>query len=58
MVGLDVIESEIQPGDAMDKDLYDLPEQESAHIPKVAHSLHRALEGLNNDHAFRQPEMF
>ena len=52
MAGLDGIQNKIHPGDAMDKDLYDLPPEEEAAIPKVAHSLDQALEGLNNDRAF------
>jgi len=52
MAGLDGIQNKIHPGDAMDKDLYDLPPEEDAAIPKVASSLDQALEGLNNDRAF------
>jgi len=52
MAGLDGIQNKIHPGDAMDKDLYDLPPEEEATIPKVASSLDQALEGLNNDRAF------
>jgi len=52
MAGLDGIQNKIHPGDAMDKDLYDLPPEEEAQIPKVAHSLDQALEGLDNDRAF------
>lgn len=52
MAGLDGIQNKIHPGDAMDKDLYDLPPEEEAAIPKVAHSLDQALEGLSNDRAF------
>ncbi len=52
MAGLDGIQNKIHPGDAMDKDLYDLPPEEEAQIPKVAHSLDQALECLDNDRAF------
>ncbi len=52
MAGLDGIQNKIHPGDAMDKDLYDLPPEEEAQIPKVASSLDQALEGLDNDRAF------
>ena len=52
MAGLDGIQRQIHPGDAMDKDLYDLPPEEEADIPKVAFSLEQALEGLDNDRAF------
>lgn len=52
MAGLDGIQRQIHPGDAMDKDLYDLPPEEEQDIPKVAFSLEQALEGLDNDRAF------
>ena len=52
MAGLDGIQNNIHPGDAMDKDLYNLAPEETTHIPKVAHSLDQALEGLDNDRAF------
>ncbi|MDH5593878.1 MAG: type I glutamate--ammonia ligase, partial [Gammaproteobacteria bacterium] len=39
MAGLDGIKNKINPGDAMDKDLYDLPPEEEKKIPKVCHSL-------------------
>ena len=52
MAGLDGIQNKIHPGDAMDKDLYDLPPEEEAEIPKVAFSLEQALEGLDKDRAF------
>lgn len=34
MAGLDGIINKIHPGDAMDKNLYDLPPEEEAEIPK------------------------
>ncbi|WP_435104323.1 glutamate--ammonia ligase [Arhodomonas sp. AD133] len=52
MAGLDGIQNKIHPGDAMDKDLYDLPPEEEAEIPKVAFSLEEALEALDKDRAF------
>jgi len=52
MAGLDGIKNKIHPGDAIDKDLYDLPPEEDAMIPKVASSLDQALEGLNKDREF------
>lgn len=54
MAGLDGIENKIHPGDAMDKDLYDLPKEEAANIPTVASSLEMALEALKEDNAFLQ----
>jgi len=52
MAGLDGIENKIHPGDAMDKNLYDLPPEEEAEIPQVAHSFDQALAALNADRAF------
>jgi glutamine synthetase len=52
MAGLDGIKNKIKPGDAMDKDLYDLPAEEAANIPTVCHSLDQALEALDADRKF------
>ena len=52
MAGLDGIENKIHPGDAMDKDLYDLPPAEAAQIPQVCGSLREALGALDKDRAF------
>lgn len=52
MAGLDGIENKIHPGDAMDKDLYDLPPAEAKAIPQVCGSLREALGALDADRAF------
>ncbi|QSX37074.1 glutamate--ammonia ligase [Shewanella sedimentimangrovi] len=52
MAGLDGIQNKIHPGDAMDKDLYDLPAEEAAEIPTVAESLDVALAALDADREF------
>ena len=52
MAGLDGIKNQIHPGEAMDKDLYDLPAEEEAEIPQVAFSLDQALEALDQDRDF------
>ncbi|MGB2078873.1 MAG: glutamate--ammonia ligase [Vibrio sp.] len=52
MAGLDGIKNKIHPGDAMDKDLYDLPAEEAAEIPQVAESLQEALKNLDADREF------
>ncbi|MFT5506353.1 MAG: glutamine synthetase [Gammaproteobacteria bacterium] len=52
MAGLDGIKNKIHPGEAMDKDLYDLPPEEEAQIPQVAFSLDQALDALNEDRDF------
>ncbi len=52
MAGLDGIQNKIHPGDAMDKNLYDLPPAELAEVPTVCGSLREALEALEADHEF------
>ncbi len=52
MAGLDGIKNKIHPGEAMDKNLYELPEDELAKIPTVCHSLGQALNCLEQDHKF------
>ncbi|MAT65217.1 MAG: glutamine synthetase [Gammaproteobacteria bacterium] len=52
MAGLDGIENKIHPGDAMDKDLYDLPPEEEKQIPQVCHAFDQALEALDQDRKF------
>ncbi|MEZ5675826.1 L-glutamine synthetase [Thalassovita litoralis] len=49
MAGLDGIKNKIDPGDAMDKNLYDLPAEELAGIPTVCGSLREALDELQAD---------
>ncbi len=52
MAGLDGIQNKMHPGEAMDKDLYDLPAEEAAAIPTVASSFEQALECLDSDRDF------
>ena len=52
MAGLDGIQNKIHPGEAMDKDLYDLPAEEAAAIPTVASSFEMALDALEADRGF------
>lgn len=52
MAGLDGIKNKIHPGQAMDKDLYDLPAKELKKIPTVCGSLREALQSLDKDRAF------
>jgi glutamine synthetase len=52
MAGLDGIENRIDPGPAMDKNLYDLPPQERKDVPEVCGSLREALDSLDKDRAF------
>jgi len=52
MAGLDGIQNKIHPGEAMDKDLYDLPPEEEKKIPTVCHALDQALAALDKDRDF------
>ncbi|MGB5291989.1 MAG: type I glutamate--ammonia ligase, partial [Lysobacterales bacterium] len=52
MAGLDGIVNKIDPGPALDKDLYDLPSEEVKNIPTVCASLAQALEALDVDRDF------
>ncbi len=52
MAGIDGIKNKIHPGDAMDKDLYDLPPEELVGIPTVCSSLEQALDALDVDREF------
>ncbi len=52
MAGLDGIQKKIHPGQAMDKDLYDLPPEELVDVPTVCASLEQAMENLKVDHDF------
>lgn len=52
MAGLDGIQNKIHPGEAMDKDLYDLPPEEEKSLKLVAFSLDEALVALDEDRTF------
>ncbi|MEE4184943.1 MAG: glutamate--ammonia ligase [Gammaproteobacteria bacterium] len=52
MAGLDGIQNKIHPGDAMDKDLYDLPPEEEKQLKTVCHSFDQALAALDEDRGF------
>jgi glutamine synthetase len=52
MAGIDGIQNKIHPGEAADKDLYDLPAEEAAEIPTVASTLDMALDALDADRGF------
>jgi glutamine synthetase len=52
MAGLDGVQNKIHPGQAADKNLYDLPPEEDAKIPTVCAGLDQALESLNKDREF------
>lgn len=52
MAVIDGIQNKIHPGDPMDKDIYDLPAEEAAKIPKAPGSLDEALNALEKNHDF------
>ncbi|PCJ36331.1 MAG: glutamine synthetase [Moraxellaceae bacterium] len=52
MAGLDGIKNKIHPGDAADKDLYDLPAEEASKIPTVSSTLEMSLDALQADKEF------
>ncbi|MFO8155909.1 MAG: glutamate--ammonia ligase [Pseudomonadota bacterium] len=52
MAGVDGIMNKIHPGDAMDKNLYDLPPEEEKEVPTVCSSLEQAIEELEKDKEF------
>ena len=58
MAGLDGIRNKIHPGDAMDKDLYDLPPEELAQIPTVCGSLREALDAPKDRAYLTQGNVF
>jgi glutamine synthetase len=52
MAGLDGIQNKINPGEAVDKNLYDLPPAELSKIPTVCGSLREALDSLDGNREF------
>jgi len=52
MAGLDGVQNKIDPGDPLDKNIYDLPPEELATVPSVPGSLEQALNSLEADHEF------
>ncbi len=52
MAGLDGIQNKIHPGEPLEKDIYGLPPEELAKVPKMPGSLREALDELEKDHEF------
>ena len=52
MAVLDGIDNKIDPGEPLDKNIYDLPPEELANIPSAPGSLDEALDALSKDHEF------
>jgi glutamine synthetase len=52
MAAIDGIQNKLNPGPPLDKDIYDLPPEELANVPKTPSSLADALTALDRDHEF------
>ncbi len=52
MAGLDGVLNKIDPGDPLDKDIYDLSPEEMRQVPSMPASLDEALDCLEQDHEF------
>ncbi|HEU4394440.1 MAG TPA: type I glutamate--ammonia ligase [Planctomycetota bacterium] len=52
MAAMDGILNKIDPGQPLDKDIYDLPPEELKRVPRASGSLEEALDALEKDHAF------
>ncbi len=52
MAGLDGVENKIDPGQPLDKDIYDLGPEELGKVPSMPGSLEDALDALSRDNAF------
>ena len=52
MAAVDGIQNKIDPGEPLDKNIYDLPPEELAEVPHTPHSLRAALEALGSDHEY------
>jgi glutamine synthetase len=52
MAGLDGVMNKIDPGESLDKDIYDLSPEEMKRVPSMPGSLDEALNCLEDDHNF------
>ena len=52
MAGLDGIQNRIDPGEPLDKNIYELPPEELAHVPSMPATLAEACDALEADHEF------
>ncbi|MGD0350009.1 MAG: type I glutamate--ammonia ligase [Verrucomicrobiota bacterium] len=52
MAGLDGVQNKIDPGEPIDKNMYELPPEEHAKIPQILGSLEEAIKALEKDHQF------
>lgn len=52
MAAIDGIQNKLHPGHPLDRDIYDMPPEELADVPKAPASLEEALAALESDHDF------
>jgi len=52
MAAIDGIQNKIDPGEPLDRDIYDMPPEQLADVPKAPASLDEAVTALENDHEF------
>ena len=52
LAGLDGVLNKIDPGEPIDKNMYELPPEEHAKIPQILGSLEAAIDALEKDHQF------
>jgi glutamine synthetase len=52
MAAIDGITNKIDPGEPLDRDIYDMPPEELAKVPQTPGSLRDALNALSDDHDF------
>ncbi|MGA3267908.1 MAG: type I glutamate--ammonia ligase [Verrucomicrobiota bacterium] len=52
MAGLDGVQNKVDPGEPVDKNMYELAPEEHAKIPQILGSLEEAIEALEKDHQF------
>ena len=52
MAGLDGVQNKTDPGDPLDRDIYDLSPEELSNVPLVPASLEESINSLEADHEF------
>jgi glutamine synthetase len=52
LAAIDGIQNKIHPGEPLDRDIYDMPPEELANVPKAPGSLGEALDALERDGDF------
>ena len=52
LAAIDGIQNKMSPGEPLDRDIYDMPPEELATVPKAPGSLDEALDALEHDQDF------